>query len=276
MAVLFWGNHAISNTSELLLNNVAFLKYFQIIQSFGLFILPPIFFCYLTDFGITRKSIESQGKYIFVYILCILTVVVSQPFISFLGTFNNSIQFPDSLFAIEEWMRIKEEAALEVTKVFLSSPNIQQTLLNAFIIAVLPAIGEELMFRGAIQRVLQTILKNPHISVILTAAIFSAIHMQFFGFLPRFALGIIFGYLMLISKNIWLPILAHFTNNFMAFLIYQSYIKNEDVTLNPIEPTLEYPHTLLIIFSLSSIVFIIWLSKLVIEGNVGRIILKKY
>jgi membrane protease YdiL (CAAX protease family) len=86
-------------------------------------------------------------------------------------------------------------------------------ILNVFMIAVLPAIGEELIFRGVFQKILCSLFKSGHLAVWATAFIFSALHLQFFGFIPRFILGLIFGYLFLWSGTLWLPVISHFVNN---------------------------------------------------------------
>ena len=86
-------------------------------------------------------------------------------------------------------------------------------LFNLFMIAVLPAIGEEFIFRGVFQKILYNLIKNNHLAVWMTAFIFSAIHLQFYGFIPRLILGLAFGYLFLWSRTIWLPVIAHFVNN---------------------------------------------------------------
>jgi membrane protease YdiL (CAAX protease family) len=85
--------------------------------------------------------------------------------------------------------------------------------LNIMIIAVLPAISEELIFRGVFQKIFQNIFRSGHLAVWFTSFLFSAIHLQFYGFLPRFILGLIFGYLFLWSRNLWFPVIAHFINN---------------------------------------------------------------
>jgi len=85
--------------------------------------------------------------------------------------------------------------------------------LNILIIAILPAFGEELIFRGVLQKILSDLFRNKHAAVWVTALFFSAVHLQFFGFLPRLILGLAFGYLYLWSGTLWLPIIAHFVNN---------------------------------------------------------------
>jgi hypothetical protein len=83
-------------------------------------------------------------------------------------------------------------------------------------IAFLPAIGEELLFRGVIQRIFTSWTRNQHWGIWISAILFSALHMQFYGFIPRVFLGVLFGYLLVWSGSIWLPIIAHFINNAVA------------------------------------------------------------
>ena len=88
--------------------------------------------------------------------------------------------------------------------------------------AILPAIGEELLFRGVFQRLLTEWTRNIHWGIILAALLFSFFHFEFYGFLPRFLLGVFFGYLFVWTSSIWVPILAHFTNNFII-VVYSFY-----------------------------------------------------
>jgi len=96
-------------------------------------------------------------------------------------------------------------------------------ILNLFIIAILPAVGEEFFFRGVLQKILIRLFKSVHVAIWVTAFIFSAIHFQFFGFVPRFILGLIFGYLFFWSGTLWLPVISHFINN--AVPVIMSYIQ---------------------------------------------------
>jgi membrane protease YdiL (CAAX protease family) len=83
-------------------------------------------------------------------------------------------------------------------------------------IAFLPSIGEELLFRGVIQRIFTNWTRNYHWGIWISALLFSALHMQFYGFIPRMFLGVLFGYLLVWSGSMWLPIIAHFINNAVA------------------------------------------------------------
>jgi membrane protease YdiL (CAAX protease family) len=106
-------------------------------------------------------------------------------------------------------------------------------LLNLFVVAILPAIGEELIFRGAFQKLFSQLFKNKHIGIWLAAALFSAIHLQFYGFIPRMLLGAIFGYLLYWSGSLWVPIWAHFVNNAMGVTL--SYLSQKGIVSEDIE-----------------------------------------
>ena len=92
--------------------------------------------------------------------------------------------------------------------------------INLLMIAIIPAIGEEFFFRGLLQRIFSNWVRNTHWGIIISAFLFSAIHMQFYGFFPRFLLGAMFGYLFVWSGSLWLPVLAHFINNSLAVIAY--------------------------------------------------------
>jgi membrane protease YdiL (CAAX protease family) len=133
---------------------------------------------------------------------------------------------------VVEGMKQMEDSAEEATKAFLKMDNIGDLLFNLFLIAIIPALGEEMFFRGIIQKKLKNILRNPHVAILITSFIFSAIHMQFFGFLPRFFLGVILGYLFYYSGNLWMSVIAHFANNALAVFLAYFYSEkiNEDIS----------------------------------------------
>jgi membrane protease YdiL (CAAX protease family) len=162
--------------------------------------------------GLNTKIKSTVG---FLVIALMIAVV---PFINWMMTVNEAMKLPASLSTIESWMKQSEISAAEITKLFLQTTSIGGLLTNMFIIAIIPAIGEELLFRGVIQKLFGDLANNKHVGIVLGAFLFSAMHMQFYGFLPRFALGIMLGYLYLWSGSLWLPMLAHFLNNGMAIL----------------------------------------------------------
>lgn len=201
------------------IHNISSLKTLQFLQSVGTFILPPLLVAYLWSkkplayLHLTRKSTFA----IYVYILIFMILII--PFINLLGYVNQQIELPETLKTIEDWMRSSELQAKEFTDNLLKVTGLSALLLNIILIAVLPAIGEELYFRGVLQRIIGE-PKNMMVGIWLAAFIFSAIHMQFYGFIPRFLMGAFFGYLVYWSGNLWLPIMAHFVNNGLAVVFF--------------------------------------------------------
>jgi membrane protease YdiL (CAAX protease family) len=119
---------------------------------------------------------------------------------------------------MEDWMKGTEDEAAKLTDAFMKMPAFGGFIFNMVMIAVLPAIGEEFMFRGLLQRLLKEWLGNIHVAIFASAFLFSAMHMQFFGFFPRMFLGVMFGYLFYWSGSLWVPISAHFINNGSAVI----------------------------------------------------------
>jgi membrane protease YdiL (CAAX protease family) len=152
-------------------------------------------------------------------ILALLLFLFSYLFASFLSQWNKGISLPQSLSGIEQAMRSMEDAALETTDLLLSVDTIGGLLLNLLIVAGFAALSEELFFRGALQQLLQEKFRNGHAAVWVAAFIFSIVHFQFYGFLPRLFLGALLGYLFLYTRNLWIPILFHFINNATVLVI---------------------------------------------------------
>lgn len=190
------------------LTNLNALKLLQIIQTTGIFIIPAI----LSAFLFSKKpwSYLCFEKVKFQTILkTFIIVLISLPAINLLASINQLIPMSD-------WMVEMERKAEAITKAFLLTDSIWAYLVNILMIAILPAVGEELIFRGILQRKLVEFTRSRWIGILLAAALFSAIHMQFQGFIPRFALGVAFGYLLEVTGSIWVPIAAHFFNNAIA------------------------------------------------------------
>jgi uncharacterized protein len=113
-----------------------------------------------------------------------------------------------------------EENANALIKQLLVMDSPWELLLNLLVVGVAPALGEELLFRGVIQQQAQRLVKNPHVAIWITAILFSAIHFQFAGFLPRMVLGGVLGYMFWWSGNLWLPIIGHFLFNSLQVIAY--------------------------------------------------------
>ena len=167
------------------------------------------------------------------FLLTVAIMCFAFPLINALALLNESLHLPSFLSGLEEWIRLKESQAMEITVAFLKVDNWSGLLLNILIIGVIPALGEELLFRGVIQKELFSIYGKIHMSIWITAFLFSAMHLQFLGFIPRFLIGGLLGYLFYWSGSIWLPILAHFVNNAGAVIL--SYFINQQSISKEVE-----------------------------------------
>ncbi|MDF1673437.1 MAG: CPBP family intramembrane metalloprotease [Vicingaceae bacterium] len=195
------------------------LKLMQLLSAIGLFIVPPILYAIISSKQRAKTlSLNIVGKPIN-YLLVLVLMFISTPALSWIIDINASMVLPEFMSGIEEWMRTSEAQAQQLTQAFLTFDGFGSLIYILILVAVVPAVGEELLFRGVLQKIFIQWTKNPHWGIWITAFLFSALHMQFFGFIPRMLLGAVFGYVFLWSKSLWLPILGHFINNGSVVLL---------------------------------------------------------
>lgn len=208
--------------------NISTLKTLQFFQSLGMFILPPLLLAFLWDFKPFRYLSADQTPKMSFLLITVLLVWVASPAINLLSEWNNQIHLPVFLSDIEAAMRTMEDKAEILTQKMLKADDFYTLLLNISLIAVMPALGEEFFFRGLLQKTLSDKL-GKHWAIWVAAIVFSAIHFQFYGFIPRMLMGAAFGYLLLWTGNIWYPVLAHFVNNVTAVVYFYQKGKNGTV-----------------------------------------------
>lgn len=138
--------------------------------------------------------------------LALLAILLGLPAIQLVNWLNSLIELPASLQLMED-----DQNGLLAAVLQMESPV--ELMLGLFVAAIVPAVGEELLFRGVLQRQFQLLVGHPHWGIWLTAAVFSAIHLQFAGFFPRMLLGAFLGYAFWWSGSLWLPIILHFFFN---------------------------------------------------------------
>ena len=204
------------------------LKIAQGLSSIMMFVVPPIVYYYITrkEHQMHNLGLRPLTPPWWLILIGVAVMLVSIPVTSTLTTWNEGMSLGGALSRLEEWIKTLEEAAKVTTEKMLNVNTVGGLLLNLFIIALIPAIGEELTFRGVLQQSL-TRRMNPHVAILLSAAIFSFIHFQFYGFLPRMFLGVLLGYMFYVTGSLWTSILMHFVNNGCAVVIY--YLCNKGV-----------------------------------------------
>jgi uncharacterized protein len=235
-------------------NEIDFLRYLIISQDVSLFIVPSVIVMIMMRpvrqerFEDIRMPLPGELLLVMILSLCLL------PLTSFTGHLNADMQFPEWLSGVEEWMTEKEDDAEQIISLLIKSDSTGALLFNILLIAVLPAISEELIFRGVFQKIMYGFFRRGHFAIWLTAFVFSAIHLQFFGFLPRFILGLVFGYLFYWSGTLWLPVISHFVNNLVP--VVGAYIQGWD-KLNEYPDDNLWKHTALLPLSLAAALLIL-------------------
>lgn len=205
------------------LQSIDLVRIMQLVQAVCLFLLPACICAVLfhsKPFEYLRINTLPDFKFLFFSILLIIAI---QPLISFTGYCNSLLTLPESLAPLERWMKEMEGSTKLLMERLLTTDSVSVFLLNIFVIAIMAGITEEFFFRGTMQQIFKKIFGNPHVTVWVTAFIFSFIHFQFYGFVPRLLLGAVLGYLFLWSQNLWIPIIVHAINNLMSLLIFHFY-----------------------------------------------------
>jgi uncharacterized protein len=203
-------------------NGIDSVKLMQLIQSVGMFVLPPLVFAYFcSDRPAAFLHFDRKINWLHVVLVAFFMVLII-PGVNLLTSLNQQLVLPKVFAGVEAWMKASEDQMAKLTEQLLNVHTLTALTFNVFLIAMIPALGEELFFRGAVQGILRQKM-NVKVAIWITAILFSAIHMQFYGFFPRMLLGAFFGYLLFWSENIWLPIVAHFINNGIAIIFY--YLK---------------------------------------------------
>jgi len=220
--------------------DVYMVRLMQVCQSIFVFICPPFILSMLYKES-PKKFLHLQKPKLKHAIIAIFSILIMVPLVNLLVKWNEGMHLPEFMQGVEAWMRESENTANQVTELILKGSGWYDLTINLIIVALLAGIGEELIFRGFFQSVFAKIIdpgKNSnikpnwvmHTTIWTVAILFSAIHLQFYGFIPRVLLGAWFGYLLWWTGSIWVPILAHFTNNAISTIAV--YSENNGILTN--------------------------------------------
>ena len=202
---------------------------FQFCSSILMFLMPALITAYLCshtpgDFLHIRKIKDAR-----VFVLAALMMLFLSPSIDLTAFINSKLSLPEWMAPLENWFRETEDRLNELTQGLLSEKGFMPLIVNFLVIAALAGVTEEFLFRGALLSIVRKKITKPHVAIWLIAILFSAIHFQFSGFIPRMLLGAMLGYMLYWSKSIWIPVFAHFLNNAIAVTVSYIHIDHPDV-----------------------------------------------
>lgn len=213
------------------LSNPLVLSAMKVLQVFstalGMFLVPAIVTAFLFSHQPARYLHIGAIPKLTEILLVVVLIFSVAPLINLIYEFNKMLQLPEFMSGVEAWIRAKEDEMEKLTLAFLDMKTTGDLLSNVLVVGLLTALAEEFLFRGVLLRLFREMTGNMHVAILLTAILFSAIHMQFYGFIPRMLLGMLLGYLLWWSGNLWLPVLAHFINNSGAVVFAYIAARNQ-------------------------------------------------
>ena len=225
-----------------------------------------LLFFFLIPYFVIRNNPSYLMNYKKVKLLPIIMVIFTTVFFIILNApvieWNKSISFPSFMSSFESWALLKEKQLESLTIYLVSFENNFEYLIGIIAIAIIPGFCEEYFFRGVLQKNLNLLLKNAHIAILLSSLLFSAFHLQFYGFFPRFFLGVFFGYLFYWSGSLMYPVIAHALNNFLSLTVFyaiSSGLFGEDIDVS-VNSSPEIPLAL-IAFSIIIFIFLVVILK---------------
>ena len=234
---------------------LTYVRGMLLVQFLGLFVIPSILFAYFSDpEPLKFIGLKSPFKPIY-WIIGIAALILAIPMVEYTGLINKKINFGNA----QQWMQSMEDEAAQQIKFMLGKHSPGELLTNIIFISVFAGIGEELFFRGVLQRLFIRAFKNPWAGIIFTAILFSALHVQFFGFIPRMLLGVLLGAIYWYSGSLLTAMLAHFAYD--AFFIVLAYFQPqiiEDTESGLINQSMQ---GVLALISTALVVFLIWVMK---------------
>ena len=219
-----------TNVSE----NVSFMRFLQGSTQIFYMLIPSLLFGFMFYPSIVDffKMRFSRGQ--ITITLCGVAVFVAMiPFVDCVTRWNNAMHLPKSMATLEATIRNMGLESERMMEMFLTeNGSVWMFFANIVVMALIPAVSEEFIFRGAIQQTCAKWFDNHHIAIIVTAAVFSLIHFDLFNFIPRFIMGIVLGYLFYFSGSIWTSVCVHFFNNGVIVVLYYFLGYNSTETIN--------------------------------------------
>jgi membrane protease YdiL (CAAX protease family) len=255
----FYGLDMVMNVAQLNLSAPGTVNALWILQIIGttipLLITPLVF----ARFVVKQPQEYLKPSFNFPWTMIVIVfcvMMVSSPLVELLSRVNQNMVLPEYLSGVQKWMRDSEDKAEKLITLLLKMDTIFGVIANVIAVGLFTAIVEELMFRGCVQTIFVKWTGNVHAAVWITAILFSAFHMEFFGFLPRLLLGALFGYFAAWSGSVWPAVWGHFINNATAVVAVYLY-QHKLVKIDPNSTQIfKYPAY---VFSFIIVLFLLFL-----------------
>ncbi len=251
------------NLSPLSLDTQAYkhlVSKIQVILASTVFIGVPLVYWRFVEKRSIRDFFSGKTTYFYPTLLTIGLVVSFMIVNTVFIQWNLNLKLPAFLAGFEQWALAKEAELKRLTTLLTTFHSNKALLISLLTMAIIPAIGEELLFRGILQNLFHTITQNIHLAIGITAFIFSAIHLQFYGFLPRFLLGALFGYIYWWTKDLSFSMIAHFFNN--AFTLLLLFFQQKAWIQFDVENTPPPAVGIILFFSVLTVIFATTLRRL--------------
>ncbi len=247
-------------------NETLLLKITQGALAIGAFLVPTLLCAYLFSTQPQRYLQILPTRKPKFYLFAVSVILCGIPAINLLSEWNNVITLPERFSAIEQWMRAQEANAAQLTQQLLATETVFGYLGNLLVMAFLPAVCEELFFRGLIQNTISR--RNIHVAIWLTAILFSSAHLQFYGFFPRMMLGAMLGYTVYWSGSVLPAMVAHFVNN--ATVVSFTFFSKNSETLNRIGTSEQWIWAVISTAMVGILIFLFWKNRTTTTNDVAR------
>ena len=231
----------------------------QGIAAFTGFIFVPWFYLKISEKKDLTIFFRKEGPWPLLLLAIMVAIMGLAVVISPLAEWNAGFQFPDWMSGFGRWVRETEAMGEAIVKTITNNMTPLTFIFTFLVVAIIPAFGEELVFRGLIQTELQRAVRNPHVAIWVTAILFSAFHLQFLGFVPRMKIGAFLGYLYFWSGNLWIPILGHFFNNGLQLI--GLYLYQKEIIAFDVESTDAAPWSMVAVSLLLTVLLLLFLKN---------------
>jgi uncharacterized protein len=228
--VVMTGKSMLNMTKDMLdPANINAVKVIQVVSTVIVFFIPAVVTARIASAKPFQRLGFFGGVKINRAVVAVLLMLCAVPLVGFLAEVNKAIPITASMKKLFDGL---ESQYAEQVKLIATFKTPVDYILALFIIALFPALVEEVFFRGAMQSIFMRWFKIPWLVIFITGLIFSAIHFSWYGFIPRMALGMVLGYIFYYTGNLWYSIIAHFFNNaLMITILYWQYLKDKKIDM---------------------------------------------